>query len=635
MLQELRNQTQSLGFKVLAGAIIVVLTLFGFGATNLFLASDPTIAAIGDYEITETVLERETERERRKLLFQVGEDFDPNSIDRLKLREYALEQLITKEVLFQTAENLNIRTSKALVDQRLLDNPVYQKNGLFDEPTYLQQVQMLGYSPIQFVNEYGRSLSAELLRTGIASSSFTSDWEVEEAIKLLTQKRDVAYLLFGLEKFKEGVEVSEAEIKERYDEELDLYMTDTSLELEYLGLSVESLTSDASLEISEEDILGAWKDGQDEAIENAQRASSHILVSIDADRTEPEALEAVNSIYQDLSEGADFEVLAKELSDDAGSSRAGGSLGLAGRGVFAPEFEEALWSLEKEGSISQPVKTEFGYHIIRLDSLQEVDYPGLEESRGDLIATLKEELARELFAEKMLELERLSYDERYSLSETAKELKGSVVVANDITMDNQGEHNEWLSDLDLLDSLFEEAAVVGENGPMFEIGDDKAVVVRVVSRSEPEPIAIEEVSENILESIRNEKAEIAILEAKAVAFNKLIEGVSVTEVASENGLRWSVHELAGRTGNQEIPQEILNVAFELPRPAELEKSVGEVSLANGTAIVTVTRVQDGDPMALPDEELAQIKEGLKTRKDRVSLNSFFIAAQSEVGLERN
>ena len=635
MLQELRNQTQSLGFKVLAGAIIVVLTLFGFGATNLFLASDPTIAAIGDYEITETVLERETERERRKLLFQVGEDFDPNSIDRLKLREYALEQLITKEVLFQTAENLNIRTSKALVDQRLLDNPVYQKNGLFDEPTYLQQVQMLGYSPIQFVNEYGRSLSAELLRTGIASSSFTSDWEVEEAIKLLTQKRDVAYLLFGLEKFKEGVEVSEAEIKERYDEELDLYMTDTSLELEYLGLSVESLTSDASLEISEEDILGAWKDGQNEAIENAQRASSHILVSIDADRTEPEALEAVNSIYQDLSEGADFEVLAKELSDDAGSSREGGSLGLAGRGVFAPEFEEALWSLEKEGSISQPVKTEFGYHIIRLDGLQEVDYPGLEESRGDLIATLKEELARELFTEKMLELERLSYDERYSLSETAKELKGSVVVANDITMDNQGEHNEWLSDLDLLDSLFDEASVVGENGPMFEIGDDKAVVVRVVSRSEPEPIAIEEVSENIQESIRNEKAEIAILEAKAVAFDKLIEGVSVTEVASENGLRWSVHELAGRTGNKEIPQEILNVAFELPRPAELEKSVGEVSLANGTAIVTVTRVQDGDPMALPDEELAQIKEGLKTRNDRVSLNSFFIAAQSEVGLERN
>ena len=264
-----------------------------------------------------------------------------------------------------------------------------------------------------------------------------------------------------------------------------------------------------------------------------------------------------------------------------------------------------------------------------------MDYPGLEESRGDLIATLKEELARELFAEKMLELERLSYDERYSLSETAKELKGSVVVVNDITMDNQGEHNEWLSDLDLLDSLFDEASVVGENGPMFEIGDDKAVVVRVVSRSEPEPIAIEEVSENIQESIRNEKAEIAILEAKAVAFDKLIEGVSVTEVASENGLRWSVHELAGRTGNQEIPQEILNVAFELPRPAELEKSVGEVSLANGTAIVTVTRVQDGDPMALPDEELAQIKEGLKTRNDRVSLNSFFIAAQSEVGLERN
>ena len=145
------------------------------------------------------------------------------------------------------------------------------------------------------------------------------------------------------------MEVSEAEIKERYDEELDLYMTDTSLELEYLGLSVESLTSEASLEISEEDILGAWKDGQDEAIENAQRASSHILVSIDADRTEPEALEAVNSIYQDLSEGADFEVLAKELSDDAGSSRAGGSLGLAAEECLLLNLKKLCGLWKKKG----------------------------------------------------------------------------------------------------------------------------------------------------------------------------------------------------------------------------------------------------------------------------------------------
>ena len=68
MLQELRNQTQSIGFKVLAGAIIVVLTLFGFGATNIFMGTGPNIATIGDYEISEAVLERETERERRKLL---------------------------------------------------------------------------------------------------------------------------------------------------------------------------------------------------------------------------------------------------------------------------------------------------------------------------------------------------------------------------------------------------------------------------------------------------------------------------------------------------------------------------------------------------------------------------------------
>ena len=142
-------------------------------------------------------------------------------------------------------------------------------------------------------------------------------------------------------------------------------------------------------------------------------------------------------------------------------------------------------------------------------------------------------------------------------------------------------------------------------------------------------------SGKIQELIRNEKAEIAILEAKTVAFDKIMEGVSVSEVANENGLSWSVHELAGRTDNQEIPQEILNVAFELPRPSKLEKSVGEVSLPSGKAIVTLTRVQNGDPLALSDEAFLQMKDDLKILNDRVSLNSFFVAAQSEVGVEHD
>ena len=103
MLQQLRDQTQSTGFKILVVAIILVLTLFGFGATNIFIGNVPSIATVGDFDVTEGVLSVETERERRRLLSQMGPEFDPADIDRVQLQNYALEQLVNRQGLYQTA----------------------------------------------------------------------------------------------------------------------------------------------------------------------------------------------------------------------------------------------------------------------------------------------------------------------------------------------------------------------------------------------------------------------------------------------------------------------------------------------------------------------------------------------------
>ncbi|MDC0213384.1 SurA N-terminal domain-containing protein [Gammaproteobacteria bacterium] len=635
MLQELRNQTQSIGFKVLAGAIIVVLTLFGFGATNIFMGTGPNVAVVGDYEITESVLERETERERRKLLFQVGEDFDPNSIDRLKLRNYALEQLIAKEVLFQTAENLNIKASQTFVDQRLLENPAYQQAGQFDEPTYRQQLQMLGYTPVEFVEEYGRSISAELLRMSLTDSSFVSDWEVGQAIKVLAQRRDIAFLPLTKDKFREEILVSETEISDRYAEEQDLHMTPVMYDLEYLALSAEDLMDSPSIMISEQDIVDAWKEGLELALANAQRESSHILIAVDGDRSETEARDLASSVYDQLKAGDDFEALVTEFSDDAGSVGAGGSLGPAGKGVFAPEFESMLWSMKEEGAVSEPVKTDFGYHLIRLDRVQGVEYPDLTESRDDLVASLRLDAARELFQEKSLDLERFSYDERYGLADTAEQLGVSVLKAENISRSDQGSHAVWLSNIEVLDSVFGDEVPLGENGPLIEVGDERALVVRAYDRRDPDLIPLEKISGLIKESLISEKTDIAIAEAQQTAMDRLQEGASVSVVADEFGLRWSSHEMVRRTTDQEIPQEVLSLAFQLPRPEDREKSVGDVVISDGRAIVTVTRVLDGDLKTLSDEEVSNIREGLENRNGRVSLNSFFVAAQNDVVVERN
>ena len=162
MLQKLRDQTQSAGFKVLVVAIIFVLVLFGFGATNVFSVGDPEVAEVGDFAITETLLGVETERERRRILGQMGADFDPSDLDRLQLQQFALSQLINRQVFYQAAADLGITVSAEAVDDELRSSPAYQRDGAYDPALYLQQVQLLGYTPIDFMQEVSAALGSDL-----------------------------------------------------------------------------------------------------------------------------------------------------------------------------------------------------------------------------------------------------------------------------------------------------------------------------------------------------------------------------------------------------------------------------------------------------------------------------------------
>ena len=241
MLQQLRDQTQSTGFKILVVAIILVLTLFGFGATNIFMGNVPSIATVGDFDVTEGVLSVETERERRRLLSQMGPEFDPADIDRVQLQNYALEQLVNRQVLYQTAAQLGIGFSDAEVNQRLVESPAYQIAGEFSEAVYRQQLQLMGFAPVQFIQEVQQGLGSELLRASIADTSFSEDWEVGQAAALLNQRRDVAYLSLNLQDYLENIEVADEDVATRYEEDRSSYVTEARVDVEWLELSLDGL----------------------------------------------------------------------------------------------------------------------------------------------------------------------------------------------------------------------------------------------------------------------------------------------------------------------------------------------------------------------------------------------------------
>ena len=171
-----------------------VLTLFGVGATNMFLGPDPQVAKVGNYEITQSLLNVETEREKRRLLGRMGPDFDPSSIDQLQLQQYALQQLISRQVLIQSATGMGLATPEDAVNEELINAPAYQLDGTFNEAIYRQQVQALGYSPVDFVAEFGALMTSEQLRQGVMDSTALADWELAEIVRVINQRRDLAYL---------------------------------------------------------------------------------------------------------------------------------------------------------------------------------------------------------------------------------------------------------------------------------------------------------------------------------------------------------------------------------------------------------------------------------------------------------
>ena len=641
MLQQLRDQTQSTGFKILVVAIILVLTLFGFGATNIFLGTVPSVANVGDYEVTENVLAIETERERRRIITQMGPEFDPADIDRLQLQNFALDQLINRQVLYQATDMLGLAFSDADVNQQLVESPAYQVAGEFNEALYRQQVQMLGFSPPQFIEEVRQGLGSELLRQGVVASGFAQDWEVAQATALLDQRRDIAYLNLDVEKYMDGVDVTEQAIATRYEEDRSVYVTEPTVDVEWVEITLAGLQASVDIDDSEEALRDIYDADVSTLIGNSQRASAHILILVDDTTDEGSALQQIEAAAERLANGEEFAVLATELSQDPGSAALGGDLGMMTKGSFDSAFEEGLWALEQPGEVSEPVRSEFGYHLIQLKEIGTVEVPTFDEERAGILARLRSEAAADAFDLAMDDLERRAFEERYELTATAAAINATVQTVQGITQQSQDQASPWkyAENPEIIDSLYSPEGLDGENSPVVMVSDGVAVVARVSQYNASEERSLEEVRDSIRESLKLESALSQIEADKLDALSQLQAGDSVSAVATGLGERWQRAELATRAGGTpqgpaNIPQAVLNEAFALPRPVSGGKSVGSITGPEGSSLVVVTRVLAGDVDATSEALVDQLAKEVIARDQQLEFAAFFTAAQESVGVSR-
>jgi peptidyl-prolyl cis-trans isomerase D len=582
-IQSLRDSSEGIIAKILVGLIIIVFALFGFGSITTFLSPTPKVATVNGEDITQQEMELAVERNRRLML---ANNTSPADINEDELRADVLTNLVNRSLLLQAANELGFFFGDAGIDQDIVTTPVFQIDGQFSADQFQLVIGSAGFTPLSYREEMKSDKRLQQLATGIQGSAFMTDSEVERTTSLAQQTRDIAFLRIELEGLMEQVDISDAEMRAYYDEHPGDFMTEETVDLAYLELNRSALMDD--VETDEDELLSFYEDSKAQYAQEESRRVAHILIESNDEISSEEALVRITEVSDRIIGGESFEEVAKEVSEDPGSAVEGGDLGFNAPGTFVEEFEEAANALSLN-QMSQPVETEFGWHLIKLLDVEPAKTPSFEEVRDRVESSYRESVAEQIFVEKSGRLSEMAF-ESPDLQEPAAELELEIKTTGHVTRDVEDGIG---AEPGVMDAAFgPDVLLDGNNSRLIEITPNHHVVVRVREHRPQEQKSFETVASAVREVLAREKAT-ALAEARAKeAVDMLASGSLTRYVADQLGLTWQVVPEIGRN-QMGMDSEINEAAFKLPRPEEGNKSVGYKVLSDGdAAIVSVTNVKN-------------------------------------------
>jgi peptidyl-prolyl cis-trans isomerase D len=607
--------------KVLLGLIVLVMA--GTGIEMYFAGGRVVAAKVNGTQIDQTEVDRLAERQRQQILAQMGQNADPSMVDANRIRKAVLDDLINRELLSQQAEDSGYLISDATVMQQISEVPAFQQDGKFSRTLYEQVLRQNGENPNTFFATAKQRLGYSLLVEGLNQSGIVTTPELERLSALDNQKRDVHFLAVPTARFLSEVSASDAEVKAYYEANPARFTLPETVSLEYLTLSRNDFL--AGVQPTEEELRARYDERVKAAGANEQRQAQHILVKVGGGVSDADALKRIQDIEKQARAGADFGKLAQQYSQDEGSVASGGDLGLAGRGMFVPEFENALFSLGT-GQISAPVKSPYGYHLIKLNRIERPDVPSFATLRPELEKEVREAKAEEQFAEAVDKLDAAIY-EASDLKEPAEQFKRPIVATEPFT---RAGGPGIAADRKVVEAAFsDDLARDGKNSQGLHLADGSVVWLRVARHAPAALRPLAEVAAEARNQVLLEKARARAQAVAAAVVKALGEGAPLADVAAREKLSWQ--ELAGMTRRtQGVPPEVLRMAYRLPHPAAGKVSADSLDTGTAFLVVAVSQVIPGEPA--PAADLGQVRNALSETRSQNELQDYvqFLREQGKV-----
>jgi peptidyl-prolyl cis-trans isomerase D len=591
VLQSIRERlTGILAFAIL-GILIIPFALVG--VNQYFTSSSGNIVArVNETEITFNAFNQSFSNYRRRMQSIMGAAYDPVQFDQLIMRREHLDSMIDQELITQAAQSMGLDVDDDTLAEQIRKIPAFQVEGQFNADVYQSRLQSQGLSPRQFQNEMRAQFVVNQLPRNITASSIATSSELNDFVALLDQSRTFNAVMVPAEAAGTAAEFEEAEIAGWYDAHSEEYQSEEQVIIEYIELDAAFLPPGLP---PEEDLLREQFETQKgRFIAPEQRQVSHILIEVAVDAGEAEK-ETARQTAEDLSKrartGEDFATLAMENSQDQGSAASGGDLGWVETGVMVKAFENAMYELSMEAPISEPVQTNFGWHVIQLREIRESTGMSFDEARMTLVREYEEDVAARAFLEQADRLVDLVYEDPTTLESAALVLELPVNVAGPFPRTGgQG----IAANPDVIEAAYSDMVLLqGSVSDPVNLDENRLVMIRLREHLPVVLKPLDEVRDEIIatlaDNLARDNAEIKANELLA----DLKGGNSEFEaLATKAGLEFARHEAIKR--NSFVPDvTLVQEVFRLQKPAEDAAVQAVLPTGNGFAVVELDLVVQG------------------------------------------
>jgi peptidyl-prolyl cis-trans isomerase D len=557
MLQLIRSRAQGwLGWAI-AIIICVPFALFGI-AEYLGPDTNTTVIEVNGQEIG--LQEFTTAHRRTRQQSQITES-NP-TIDEL-LRQNTVDRIVREQLLEQISVAQHLRISDEQLALAIQTESSFQRDGRFDQQAYTAALYQQGYQPGTFERAFRLSLVSDQIVSGLLDSAFATSGEAKYLAALELQQRTFSALRVDASKLGE-LAVGDDEIKAHYESNIEAFRSPERIKVAYLKLSVEDIARDVNPEDGTLESL--YEARKDTFTTPEERQVRHILIELAADADEATVVQATAKIAAAsarIAAGEDFAVVAKDTSEDPVSAEQGGDLGRIGRGLMDPTFDIAAFSQEV-GAIGEPVRSPFGLHLIRVDSVEGGKVTSFDDIRERLLVEYRQTEAEKIYYADGERLANTAYEQPDNLDVAAEELNLKIktsdwIVRGEISDDEIGKESA------LVRAAFSEDVLEGANSEPVQL-DGEVVVLRMLEhdRASDQPLA--DVREQVEAAIRASKAGDVARTVGEELVRGLRSGMSVEEAAAKaGGAIWEKFENRGRR-DRSVDVRVRELAFSMPLP---------------------------------------------------------------------